>query len=372
MYFQIPEPIRDIVIARDRLRALYRSSALTFTLDGNLLGDIGEAVAQQLFGIELASRNTRTVDGYAPDGRSVQVKAGASLNGPAFRNTDLRADHLIVIRFDLQQLVGEVLYNGPEEPIVRLLPPNFSGQRTVSLNRIRAINETVEPTARLPLTAEGRTIVVQPPFDEPRGERGKLDGEFLMRDAARDFMFLTRLSDALGILDKEERELRLRILGNLLSLDDHLRDALEGEVGGEDPGEIYGDIVPEQRDGAETGDWRDCAGAPESDPLLLHFSSVAPGLGAWTFYPQDRDPKPSVPHGHWQGRRQPKLNPYTGRVFDRNGEVKRMRLGRKAMKALWNDKAFRRNVLEAVVWYAREYPWHRFPVDKPNRLPRRS
>ena len=35
----------------NRLRDHYRSAALEFTLDGNLIGDIGEAVAAELFGL---------------------------------------------------------------------------------------------------------------------------------------------------------------------------------------------------------------------------------------------------------------------------------------------------------------------------------
>ena len=48
--FGLPPIITDLLQARNRLRDHYRSAALTFTLDGNLIGDIGEAVAAELFG----------------------------------------------------------------------------------------------------------------------------------------------------------------------------------------------------------------------------------------------------------------------------------------------------------------------------------
>lgn len=381
MFFQLPEPIRDIVIARDRLRSLYEKSELTFTIDGNLLGDIGEAVAAELFGIRLTSRNMRTVDGYAPDGRSVQIKAGASRNGPAFRSAEVRADHLIVIWLNLNEYVGEVIYNGPEEPVVGILPRGFSGQRTIPLSRIRRAAEEVEAAARLPLTEKGHMIVLP---TEAGGSADRSDagfpaepsfGEFLTRDAGRDFLFLAWLSASLGLVDDEEYALRLRILRSLLPQGDPLAESIAGEIGDAPGEELFGDndgdLVPREKDGAKESEWRHCEGTPQADPLLIHFSSIAPGMRVWEFQPQDPDPKPSVPHGHWHNLSQPKLNPYTGRVFDGKREVTRMRLKRKAMKALWNDARFRKDVLEAVERYAKTFPWHQFPVAKPNRLPRR-
>jgi hypothetical protein len=73
--FSLPPVITDLVVARNRLRDHYRSAALEFTLDGNLIGDIGEAVAAELFGLKLSTRNGTGINGHAPDGRSVQVKA---------------------------------------------------------------------------------------------------------------------------------------------------------------------------------------------------------------------------------------------------------------------------------------------------------
>ncbi len=372
MRFHLPAPIRDIVTARDRLRAIYRASGLTFTLDGNLLGDIGEAVAAQLFGLRLADRNALSVDGYAPDGRSVQVKAGASANGPAFRPSDLHADHLIVIRFDLEKFYGEVIYNGPERAVRALLPARFSGQRTVPLNRIKQADAEVEDWARLPLTDAGAAIVM-PSWVDPTDVEGA-DARFIDRRAARDYLFLVQMSAAIGFIDEEELNLRVRVLVQLLPQGDALRRSLE-DVAQHHDGDLFGDEgggagPPDGRD-VEIGDPRGCGDHPEGDPPLMHFGTAAPRLGAWEFHPQDRDPKPSVPHGHWQGRKQPKLNPYTGRVYDKAGEVTRMRLSRKDMAALWNDRTFRRNVLEAIAWYSAEYPWHVFPVADPMRLPRR-
>ena len=147
--FSLPPVITDLVLARNRLRDHYRSAALEFTLDGNLIGDIGEAVAAELFGLTLSPRNGTGIDGHAPDGRSVQVKATGTNRGPAFRMVDTRADHLLFLVFDLENLKGEVVYNGPEEPVIKLLPTAWVGQKTVSLAQIRRMDAMVREDQRI-------------------------------------------------------------------------------------------------------------------------------------------------------------------------------------------------------------------------------
>ncbi|WP_416407197.1 DUF6998 domain-containing protein [Agrobacterium rosae] len=147
--FILPPVITDLVIARNRLRDHYRSAALDFTLDGNLIGDIGEAVAAELFDLKLSPRNGTGIDGHAPDGRSVQVKATGTNRGPAFRMVDTRADHLLFLVFDLENLKGEVVYNGPEEPVIRVLGTAWDGQKTVSMTQIRKMDAILRNEQRL-------------------------------------------------------------------------------------------------------------------------------------------------------------------------------------------------------------------------------
>lgn len=152
MQFQLPPVITDLVLARNRLRNHYRAANLDFTLDGNLIGDIGEAVAAELFGLKLSPRNGTGIDGHAPDGRSVQVKATGTNRGPAFRMVDTRADHLLFLVFDLENLKGDVVYNGPEETVIKLLPTAWVGQKTVSLSQIKRMDALLREEQRLPHT----------------------------------------------------------------------------------------------------------------------------------------------------------------------------------------------------------------------------
>ena len=74
---------------REVLRKRGGDVQLEFTLDGNLVGDLGEAIAVELFGIRLVeAKSTEGIDGCAPDGSTtVQVKATGTGRGPAFRRT---------------------------------------------------------------------------------------------------------------------------------------------------------------------------------------------------------------------------------------------------------------------------------------------
>lgn len=134
---------------RNRLRDHYKAAALNFTLDGNLIGDIGEAVAAELFGLKLSARGGAGIDGHAPDGRSVQVKATGTNRGPAFRIVDAHVDHLLFLAFDLENLKGEVVYNGPEEPVTELLSTAWVGQKAVSMPQISRADAMVAEKQRL-------------------------------------------------------------------------------------------------------------------------------------------------------------------------------------------------------------------------------
>lgn len=157
--FELPPAIADLIQARNALRTHYmeilrsqgHQAELKFTLDGNLVGDIGEAIAVELFGIELVTtKSTEGYDGIAPDKETkVQVKATGTGRGPAFRNTEMHAHHLLFFELDFERAVGTVVFNGPEHYARSLLKDDFSGQRMLSASQIRRAAEKVRPDERL-------------------------------------------------------------------------------------------------------------------------------------------------------------------------------------------------------------------------------
>jgi hypothetical protein len=150
---RLPALISDLVAARQSIRDHYAGTNLRFTFDGNLVGDIGEALAAEAFGLSLTDRCGEGIDARAADGRTVQVKATGTRRGPAFRRIETRADHLLFFVIDFDRCIAEIAYNGPEHHILVCLPEIWSGQRTVSLGRVRQCDALIPDQDRLRLVS---------------------------------------------------------------------------------------------------------------------------------------------------------------------------------------------------------------------------
>jgi hypothetical protein len=118
-----------------------------FTPDGHLVGSLGEVLAEEEFGLTLNPASTKAHDGIAPDGRKVEVKLTSG------QSISLRHDteHLIVyVRLFFGEI--ELAYNGPCSPVWEASNrPSSNGQRSIRLNRVRALNALVAAGDRLPL-----------------------------------------------------------------------------------------------------------------------------------------------------------------------------------------------------------------------------
>jgi hypothetical protein len=68
--------IKDLLEVTNVLRTKYARWSKQFTLDGKLVGDIGEVLAAEKYGLELYRENTTVHDGYEiVTGKKVQIKA---------------------------------------------------------------------------------------------------------------------------------------------------------------------------------------------------------------------------------------------------------------------------------------------------------
>ncbi|MEM7689581.1 MAG: hypothetical protein AAF291_11215 [Pseudomonadota bacterium] len=132
--FRLPDAVGKIAEATRALRDRYSDTELDFTPDGKFVGDLGEAIAMEMFGIQLDQR--KGIDGYFGD-VPVQVKAtGRSKGGAVFRSIDeAHPDntHLIVYFIDWSRSEGELIFNGKES----LVRPNCKkGQREASRHKM--------------------------------------------------------------------------------------------------------------------------------------------------------------------------------------------------------------------------------------------
>lgn len=108
----------------------------------------------------------------------------------------------------------------------------------------------------------------------------------------------------------------------------------------------------------------------DEDSYLCFFPGTTTGLSAWEFHQYDDDFFPSVPHGHWNGKSQPKLDPYQGWTY--HGSEQKRREPKKNIVALWNDRQFREFAEIAIEYYLTHHPnYNGWRIPNPRRLPRR-
>jgi len=115
-----------------------------FTLDGHLLGSIGEVFAHYFYGIDLAKASTKLHDGEV-GGRNVQIKITQT------DHVDIKGipDYLIVLflKKDSQE-VFEV-YNGPGTIALENSKPNSRNVFNKSLSVLRKQDDIVENLDRI-------------------------------------------------------------------------------------------------------------------------------------------------------------------------------------------------------------------------------
>jgi hypothetical protein len=141
------EPIiKRLYEARNELRAIFPE--LPFSLDGRLIGDIGEAIALQDFGFTRLPEGTEIHDFVTDDGRHVQVKttqATAPHRGVGLGLTMQSFEHLIVIQIS-EEGTYNILYDGPGSYVDAARSHRKTPSLTVS--QLRNLNSKVTAAER--------------------------------------------------------------------------------------------------------------------------------------------------------------------------------------------------------------------------------
>jgi hypothetical protein len=111
-----------------------------FTLDGHLVGSIGEVIAREALDLTLYPASHPGHDAHDEDDRQIQIKltGGSSV---ALRAT---CDRLLIMRvYDFSY--AEIVYYGDGEPVWQACGglQSANGQRTISLSKLRAIGRGV-------------------------------------------------------------------------------------------------------------------------------------------------------------------------------------------------------------------------------------
>jgi len=117
-----------------------------FTLDGHLVGSIGEVLAAHRYGLSLLPASTKGHDAKAENGALVQVKATQRDQV----GMSSQPQHLIVLRLFADGAVEEV-FNGPGEIAWQHAGPvQKNGQRPISVSKLKKLMGSVSADQRLP------------------------------------------------------------------------------------------------------------------------------------------------------------------------------------------------------------------------------
>jgi hypothetical protein len=142
------EPIiKRLYQARNELHELFPE--LPFTLDGRLVGDIGEAIALQEFGLIQLPSGSELHDFVSRDGRKVQIKTTqGTLSGRSvgLGLTKQSFEHLIVIQIS-EEGTYRVLYDGPGSYIDDARQHKKTASLTIG--QLQRLNEKVKDEERV-------------------------------------------------------------------------------------------------------------------------------------------------------------------------------------------------------------------------------
>lgn len=139
--FRIPrgisEAISNLQKAVDRLANLHPLSNRRFTLDGRVIGDIGEVIANAIFDIKLKEHQTPGFDAKVMTGankdKRVEIKCRRKCDVIDFVTTP---DLLVVLWICDNDACYELVYAGPGD-VIRSIKPKSAKRSRVKLSELR-------------------------------------------------------------------------------------------------------------------------------------------------------------------------------------------------------------------------------------------
>lgn len=118
-----------------------------FTLDGHLVGSIGEVMAAYYYGIELFEASTERHDGIKGN-KEVQIKI-TQREDIVLSNKSGAPSYLIVLYLTKEGDVYEI-YNGPgEEPWEESKGPDSHNNRHIRVNKLMELDASVAKNRRI-------------------------------------------------------------------------------------------------------------------------------------------------------------------------------------------------------------------------------
>jgi hypothetical protein len=148
MAITIPDAVRQMLVIVEQLCVAYPKKR--FTLDGRLVGDIGEVLVEDAYDLELFPDVKKHHDAQCPDGRLVQIKGTMkkSLTFPA----DHVPDYYLGVQIHSDGTFSEI-FNGPGEIAKqaiagRVIPK--TNLYSVGISALAKLQLAVPPTQQIP------------------------------------------------------------------------------------------------------------------------------------------------------------------------------------------------------------------------------
>ena len=134
----LSDKIKELYKITNELESSYPGRK--FTIDGHLVGSIGEVIVAEHYGLELLRNSTETHDAVSAEGKYIQIKA-TQINRIAISS---EPDYLIVIKL-FSDGTWEEVYNGPGKPVWdNAGKMQKNGQRPISLSKLRCLMNSVD------------------------------------------------------------------------------------------------------------------------------------------------------------------------------------------------------------------------------------
>jgi len=148
MKISIPEALTKLQTIVAALQQSYPQKR--FTLDGRLVGDLGEVLAESVYDIKLFTGLERHYDAICSDGRRVQIKTTLkdSLTFPC----DHIPDYYLGIKI-LPDGICQEVFNGPGDLVYELVKkrkPTKINLWSVNITTMMRQNENVHQNDRIP------------------------------------------------------------------------------------------------------------------------------------------------------------------------------------------------------------------------------
>jgi hypothetical protein len=130
-----------------------------FTLDGRLVGDLGEIIAEENYKLKLFDKVIEKYDGITDDGKSIQIKATFH-NSLGFPCDEKHVPEIYLGLKIYEDGSFEEIYNGPGQLIwknVKSLKRPTNNLYNVSIKKLQDLNKQVRENSKVKMKKKRRT-----------------------------------------------------------------------------------------------------------------------------------------------------------------------------------------------------------------------